>query len=327
MSFFTRTAGRVGPFAIVGCLLAAAVFIRPQATGLELPSLLIDVRDRFYGVAAPDETALWLVGGDGKIIHSTDEGATWARQDAGVPDDLQDIAAWDAQRALIVGNDGVILRTSDGGTTWTRVEPVIEGFRPAKLMRVKTGADGFAVAVGEYGTVLITGDFGAGWRLGRPQQDVTLIAVAIAGDHVWAAGEYGTLFASADRGASFEEAPKPLEMTVNAIAFADPQRGVAAGLAGTVAVTADGGQTWSAVDTGTLEHLFDVAWTNGSWLAAGDKGVFIRGTAAGELTRTWGPGEIDYMWHTELLPRGEAVFVSGGNAGVLRGDVWTEFKG
>ncbi len=319
---------KTAPFAIIGGLLAAALLVHPKATGLNLPEVLISPRDRFYGGAAVDAASLWVVGGDGKILRSDDNGATWALQKSGVIRDLQDIVAWNGRQAVAVGDGGTLLTTADGGDTWDTVSLQAEGYRPSKLLRVTAFGDGRAVAVGEFQTILLTSDYGKTWRLGMPQRDVTLYGVSVTGGRdIWVAGELGILIHSTDGGQTFAEMPKPSELTLNAIAFDDADTGIVAGLKGLLLLTTDGGKTWVPQESRTSEHFFDVMWHDHRWLAAGDKGVFVGGAATG-ATEWHAPGALDSFWHSKLFTRdgGKDVYACGGDIGVISDNAWHEFK-
>ncbi len=70
-------------------------------------------------VEAADANNVWACGDDGVIIHTTDGGATWTRQESGVSVMLWGIDFIDANTGWCVGADGTILGTTDGGATWT----------------------------------------------------------------------------------------------------------------------------------------------------------------------------------------------------------------
>ena len=67
----------------------------------------------------------------------------------------------DAQRGWVVGDDGTILHTTNGGQCWN---PQASGTQ-AVLMAVHMQADGQCGLVVGVGTILLTADGGATWRL------------------------------------------------------------------------------------------------------------------------------------------------------------------
>jgi photosystem II stability/assembly factor-like uncharacterized protein len=130
------------------------------------------------GITFASPSVGYAVGDDGTLLQSTDAGATWHRQPLGGlgqnsthnPFSLVQIACADATSCLIVtapsGSYEVnaIVRTDDGGLTATAVSPVLDEqtrLGAAELLAVSyAGTDG-AVAVGEQGTTVRSGDAGA----------------------------------------------------------------------------------------------------------------------------------------------------------------------
>ena len=62
----------------------------------------------------------WIVGTNGLILHTTDGGKTWLRQQSTVNQSLRDVAFRDENRGWAVGEKGLILHTTDGGNMWSR---------------------------------------------------------------------------------------------------------------------------------------------------------------------------------------------------------------
>jgi photosystem II stability/assembly factor-like uncharacterized protein len=68
------------------------------------------------GVAFPTAASGFAVGAVGRILHTTDTGATWTDQPSGSSASLHDVSfARDALTGIAVGDGGVILRTTSGG--------------------------------------------------------------------------------------------------------------------------------------------------------------------------------------------------------------------
>jgi hypothetical protein len=70
-----------------------------------------------FAVASDEAGAVVIVGASGTILHSTDDGATWASRTSGVATALNGVA-WNGSTWLIVGDGGVVLTSTDG-ITWT----------------------------------------------------------------------------------------------------------------------------------------------------------------------------------------------------------------
>jgi len=306
-------------------LLAAALFIKPQATGATVQPPPIAATDRFYGVSALAPNIVWLAGSGGKIVRSDDAGASWRVQPTNTRAHLQAIAAWDAQRAVAVGNDGVVLMTADGGSSWRRIE-LAAAEAGDKLLRVRAArAPGAALAVGTFGTVLKTTDYGATWRRISKNEDIAWNDVAVHDAAYWIAGEFGRLRVSRDGGASWREIKSPVTSSLTGIAFRDARHGVAVGLDGVVLVTADGGRRWRRAPSGIREHLYAVAAHPGGWWVVGDKGWVLAGDPAGQQWTARRLGERELAWHTDLAPGPSGVYLAGANAGLWNATEWRKF--
>jgi hypothetical protein len=69
-------------------------------------------------VSSPGDKLLWLLGSNGFISVSSDNGTTWTEQSSGVTAELLAGSAPTEQVCWIVGSSGTILRTTDGGAHW-----------------------------------------------------------------------------------------------------------------------------------------------------------------------------------------------------------------
>lgn len=99
-------------------------------------------------VAAVAGGRFWVVGDDGAILASTDDGLTWAAQASGTTANLYGVHFADARHGAAVGLHGTVVVTADGGEHWTA--------RPVGLDRFLGGVVVAATAitvVGEGGLV------------------------------------------------------------------------------------------------------------------------------------------------------------------------------
>jgi photosystem II stability/assembly factor-like uncharacterized protein len=76
----------------------------------------------FYGVWFDTKGSGWVVGGEGTIMHTTDNGYSWQQQNSGVTEILRAITCIEAKYCWIVGSDDVFLRTVDGGKNWQSLQ-------------------------------------------------------------------------------------------------------------------------------------------------------------------------------------------------------------
>lgn len=311
------------PWAIIGGLLWAGLFIKPQPVGSTVQPPVLEQRDHFYGLALAGDQ-VWVAGSNGKILALGSDGRA---ERFATPTDrtLQDIAVWDVSHAVAVGNDGVILSTADAGRTWTAATDVPRSEVANKLNRVRVTGGGVAVATGEMGALLMSRDHGRTWARLRDEEDVAWNDAALLGDgRIRVVGEFGRILISDDDGASWSEVEAPVPSSLMAVAFRDADVGVAVGLEGVVLVTRDGGREWQQVDVGVHDHLFDIAWDGAGsrWVGAGSLGRWIRADADAANWRTGRLDARDLSWHTRVVPAGELTWFAGANVGRWDGSRW-----
>ncbi len=306
-----------------------------------------------FAVHAVSPRVVWASGTGGTIVRTTDGGATWERHPVAGGDSLQfrDIHAFGADTAfaLAIGNgeSSRIYRTVDGGASWREQwrnrdsaafydcfsfldarRAVVFGdavHGRTHILRTINGGDTWALLPPDAVPAPLDGE-GAYAASGR--------CVVHAGEHVYIAtgGPGSRLFVSTDAGATFRAHDTPFMRSASAgtsgLAFRDAQRGI--GVAGdmtnlrgdtasaVVAVTADGGLTWTLRARPPLPGaLTGVAWVPDAGtetaVAAGFGGVFVTSDAG----RTWrtvsdaGHAGVDAFGHTAWV---------GGRGTILRLD-------
>lgn len=78
----------------------------------------------------------------------------------------------------------------------------------------------------------------------------TFLALAVAGTRMVAVGERGLIALSDDHGASWRQASSPVSSTLTSVTFVDARLGWAAGHAGVILHTVDGGINWAVQTDG-----------------------------------------------------------------------------
>jgi photosystem II stability/assembly factor-like uncharacterized protein len=229
------------------------------------------------GVSA-NAKAVWVSGDKGTVLKSTDGGMTWISvSPRGVADlDFRDIEAIDDRTAFLMGSGegpkSRIYKTTDGGASWlllaTNLEP--KGFWDCMGFWDPTHGIIVGDPVDGRFTIMTTSD-GATWQtLKGPLANKDEGAFAASGSCVFTRGTreawFGTgglggarVFHSEDSGKSWSVAKTPMRHDsasagIFSVAFSDPLRGVVVGGdymkpdegTGNVAITQDGGKTWTA---------------------------------------------------------------------------------
>jgi len=84
-------------------------------------------------VSAPNDNVAWACGISGKVVRTTNKGATWTNVSGTISTtySLVNIFAWDANTCLVTGYAGantIMYRTTDGGASWATVYGPVAGF-------------------------------------------------------------------------------------------------------------------------------------------------------------------------------------------------------
>lgn len=124
----------------------------------------------------------WTVGEGGKILRSTDGGATWTRQrDASHLFNLIDVSFSDVSNGWTVG--GEELHTTDGGQTWVRVST---GVRASVSVYTLSPTVAWIGGLQDLGR---TTDGGATWAIERPSNTDWYALTFVDQNIGWAAGQ------------------------------------------------------------------------------------------------------------------------------------------
>jgi photosystem II stability/assembly factor-like uncharacterized protein len=213
-------------------------------------------------VVFPDRQNGWAVGILGAIIHTTDGGKTWERQNSGTGKHLFSVSFPDKNNGWVAGDVMTLIHTSDGGKTW---EP--------QTVQQSTDENVFASEVIFNGVYFLDAQEG------------------------WLVGEFGSVYHTTDGGRNWQirtiEALQPKvdedewelpKLTLFDVRFFDRQRGFILGVDGTMLKTDDGGREWKKVDSAAVNSLFSIAAIGDTCWAVGDRGVYIVSTDGGN---TW----------------------------------------
>ena len=314
---------------------------------LDLPAKpsALAVRSPLIDIARAGER-LVTVGQRGHILYSDDAGQHWLQ--AGVPlsSDLTAVFFPTASQGWAVGNDGVVLHTSDAGATWSKqldgrqigellvrhysalasAEPgnvqwpllVAEGQRLVEqgadkpLLDVWFANDKVGYVVGVFNLILRTEDGGQSWT---PFQDRTdnpqgfhLNAIASTGDALYIAGEQGLLLKWDDNAQRFAAVPTPYQGSFFGV-VGKPDEVLVYGLRGNVLRSTDGGQHWTALDSG-LHVSITAALVDGH-------GQYHLFTQAGHALASQTGDRLQLMPHQDLPPVAGATLAANGSLVVV----------
>ena len=244
------------------------------------------------------------VGDHGSTLVSEDGGVSWQAVQSVTETAMLAVAA-NEQRVVVVGQQGTIF----AGDSAAALAPV-ESPSSERLMSVAVHANGLAVVVGGFGTVLVSEDAGTTWiqaeldwmELQPEGLEAHLYDVAISAEgDILICGEFGMVLASSDRGKTWRVQHRG-EASLFAMHLDDQGLGFAVGQEGTILRTTDMGQSWQSVESNSAANLLDV-WhsAQGEVVAIGIRAL-LRSNDKGT---NWSPisdAAISRVWYAALAP-------------------------
>ncbi len=230
--------------------------------------------------ALPDGSQAWVVGTEGTILTTLDDGTSWNVQSSETERDLNDIVTLSDGRAWIVGDEGTVLTSRDRGASWFGRETGTD----ALLFDVDVLADGATVVAaggsplgGDRGEILKSRDGGATWTaIAHP----SLNSDAIASIEFSSDGRHGLALQVGTRGSrqlhtrdggdTWEaDAPQSADFLLSVSLQRDGSASTV-GAGGRAFRSLDAGNTWQVAPTGSNAMLYSTAFD-----ATGKHGVAV----------------------------------------------------
>ena len=274
------------------------------------------------------------VGNFGLMLETTDGGTSWKTLPAKTA-----LGLLGAKRAgdhqIAVGQQGLVLtRTGDG--EWIDVKSKLG----KRLLNVDMNESGLAIAVGEFGSVARSKDFGATWEpltitwtdYNDQGYEPHLYGVLVTKEGVvMVSGEFGLILRSEDNGDSWKAVNRGDESVFSLfLAHDGSSNGFAAGQEGLVLKTTDAGLTWQKLKTNTNANLLGSWAGNGEvvvvgireMLRSGDDGATFTRSQDLSIVRTWFQGIAAGVSETKAGDKGflrqQNVFVAGYRGTIAR---------
>jgi photosystem II stability/assembly factor-like uncharacterized protein len=266
------------------------------------------------------------VGAAGQILLTDDGGKTWrpSKQSGVTPLSLLGVDVENTGQ-IAVGQAGTIY-VNDGGDSWTKVD----GSTEERLFAVNMNSHGTAVAVGAFGTIILSQDRGHTWRSIAPADiahysdegaDPHLYAVALDDrGMVTVAGEFGLILRSSDEGRHWSVVHKG-EASLFALDLRPGRPGFAVGQSGTILRTTDDGATWSELKCNSTANLLGVSADTNHTVIVTAMDTVLRSDDGGS---TWSPmewGDFGSAWYAgvHFVESQPATAILVGHAGrILR---------
>lgn len=180
----------------------------------------------------------WIVGKDGTIIHTVDNGQNWSLQTTPTDHDLSDVQFVDTLTGWAVGNHGTILHTADAGTTWTAQDA-----GSATDLRAVYFVDNLVGwAVGTSGMVIHTNNSGTTWTVVDIGTSRDLRGIYFpSATHGWVVGLNGEILHTRNGGTSWLTQVTGLDEILTCVYFHDNSVGWVAGTGGIILSTTSAG--------------------------------------------------------------------------------------
>jgi len=244
------------------------------------------------------------VGAAGQVMLTRDGGSTWrpSKQSGATALSLLGVTQRKGLR-IAVGQSGLVMVSRDGDV-WQRIDPVT----PERLFAVSSSDAGKIVAVGAFGTVILSADEGRSWRSIAPPDvaqysdqgaEPHLYAVSVSNNGVvTVAGEFGLILRTQDDGAHWSLVHKGVA-SLFALDLPAAGPGYAVGQTGTILRSDNGGQTWVDVPSASQANLLGVSASPGgkaivtamdSVLVSDDTGAHWRPVNWGDFGSSWYSG-------------------------------------
>lgn len=268
--------------------------------------------DALYDVAFEGQRGI-AVGAFGSVLASADGGATWQVQ----PFPMKHLAlmsvAMREGKCIAVGQTGLVFTAPDC-KTWQAVPPVTQ----SRLLAVAMNRQGLAYAVGGFGTILRSTDWGQSWTVQKV--DWSGITPEGAEPHLYdlhvgedgavtAVGEFELVLRSGD-GQQWKALHKG-ERSLFGLAVLDGGQMYAVGQSGALLSSTDAGTSWTSRKTGTAAILTGVhATATGEVLASGINAL-VRSRDAGASWNAVQSKLVRNAWY-------QALAVSTGAGGQQR---------
>ncbi len=309
-TFFPAVA-RLSGLAVLG--LSGILTAAEPASDQVLSSLMLDI-DR-----AGNSERLIAVGERGHVLWSDDKGKAW--QQTTTPQDIL-LTAVDFPSDNVgyaVGHDATVFKSIDRGLNWQSVYSDPKAEVPLLDVLFLNENEGFAL--GAYGYLIETIDGGKTWHniaenVGNIDEYHLNAMTQLHDGTIIMVGEAGTLYRTVDKGETWEVLDSPYEGSFFGV---EPLEGensaVAYGLRGHAFVTRDSGMSWSEIDTGTTQTLFDaVVLPNNTPLMVGSAGTFSVRNGDSMLVTN----QSDRSVLTSVIKTRDNAFIVTGGRGIRR---------
>ncbi|MDA0824619.1 MAG: YCF48-related protein [Proteobacteria bacterium] len=267
--------------------------------------------DRFQSIAR-NENNLVVVGNQGVIVRSADNGESWQRVELADWPALIDVTACPNGDFVALAFAPLVYVSSDGGASWA-ARPIASSENPQALTCT---ADNTIWVVGAFTNRWTSTDAGQTWTEATDDEDALLTTVQFFdADRGIITGEFGTVMSTSDGGETWDKMPALVdEFYPQASYFKDPMTGWIVGLGGVILRTSDGGETWISEATETVVPLYGIEQVGDSVFAVGGEGTLLKYDGTGWRLVEHGKPIRLYIRAIKALDETHAIIAGVGGA-------------
>jgi len=286
---------------------------------LEIEREKLEKSTPLYNGLVRNKELAFVVGDNGLIQVSTDQGMTWKTRVTNTKHDFNAVAlSGDGSVAIAVGDNGMIQVSTDKGMTWeARAVNTRRDFNAVAL-----SSDGSVViAVGDDGMIQVSTDQGMTWgaRTTNTKRDFNAVVLSGDGSVGIAVGDDGMLYASFNQGRNWEPYGPETRNDFNAVALSDDGKvSIAVGDNGMIYAFFNQGKEWKSYGVETRDDFNAVA-LNGDGsiaIAVGDNGLIHVYT---DQDKQWSPYNRDTNddFHAVALSNDDTLAIAVGDDGMI----------
>jgi photosystem II stability/assembly factor-like uncharacterized protein len=253
-----------------------------------------------------------MVGDQGMVLHTTDGGETWKKQDSGITEHLQDVLFLNENTGMAIGVFASLILTEDGGAHWMDISDRVKEEEKELQFFItdEEAAEAEQDAQSEEDVDFLED--------GMPVLEPLLNDIFFIDEQTgWIVGEEGSIFHTQNAGKTWMKQKSKSSRDLFAVYFKNKQEGWITGLNGLLLHTRDGGRTWNRQDCPVDESLFGIVVGGHRGYAVGNAASMITTDDGGKTWQEFTPGDIVlYSWF-RALEKVNGKFIALGGLGTI----------
>ena len=266
-----------------------------------------------FQMASANDKAIVVVGNQGLIVTSTDQGQSWHRHE--LPDwpELIDITSCPDGSFAALATEGQVWISADDGENWKPHD--INSEEAPQAITCDPG--GRLWVVGSFSSIFSSEDAGGTWATTSLDEDTILTNIQfLDAQTAYISGEFGTMLKTTDGGTSWQRLPElQNSFYPQAMHFENHDSGWILGLQGQILHTEDGGENWTLQTTDTRAPLYGIGKVGNELYVAGGEGTVLQ--QRGQKWVKMNTGKPILLYLRAVLPVGKDRLLIAGQAGAL----------